>query len=570
MRGLAHVRPQRGHLGVDDVGDVDGVVVVRVRHHPGLGDRPVLEALVGQQLRVRERVPRVRVDRSDRRRARREVVRVARTDPDPVAFGALDQGSLRAYLPDDAADVAPELDGRHEPAVLVAEVAEEPHVRDADRLGRGLLLGAPDPGDLGPGDGRVEATGVAVGAHAVGHLDPGGGPGGHRARGAEVDVVGVGGDDESTLDLGVLQHGDIVGTRLKTGSPSVDHSPWPDPSRSARRPSSRRSSLPSRRQSRRRPGWCPTTRAYGATVDAPAGWERENTCSPTEKKGPRKLRKLLLKTYGPIASNIVRPCSSADSGHEEGRALDWMVNVRVPEQKVIAESFLAWVQAPDAFGNTAAIARRLGVSYLIWNNQTWRPRDGAWTDYNGCSRLKMRWKKYDTSCHRNHVHISFSWDGALARTSFWSGLVACPAPPVTVPSVPAVLTPVSDVPARAADPPAGQQDRRGLPGRSLPGASRRAGRPAGPRPGRRAGVRRGCGHAPAHGDTAGRPLGGPRLDRRGLPCRFDATALGGKGAPLSATVTVPVPTTGVVSLQLAGGMGHLAVDVTGYVVGAAT
>ena len=118
-----------------------------------------------------------------------------------------------------------------------------------------------------------------------------------------------------------------------------------------------------------------------------------------------------------------------------------MVNVRVPEQKVIAESFLAWVQSPDAFGNTATIARRLGVGYLIWNNQTWRPRDGAWTDYNGCTRPKMRWKKYDTTCHRNHVHVSFSWDGALARTSFWSGLVACPAPPVRVPSVPAVLTP---------------------------------------------------------------------------------------------------------------------------------
>ena len=43
-----------------------------------------------------------------------------------------------------------------------------------------------------------------------------------------------------------------------------------------------------------------------------------------------------------------------------------------------------------------------------------------------------------------------------------------------------------------------------------------------------------------------------------------------RAAAVRATVTVPVPTTGVVSLQLAGGMSHLAVDVTGYVVGAAT
>ena len=34
-------------------------------------------------------------------------------------------------------------------------------------------------------------------------------------------------------------------------------------------------------------------------------------------------------------------------------------------------------------------------------------------------------------------------------------------------------------------------------------------------------------------------------------------------------VTVPVGPEGLVSLQLAGGMGHLAVDVTGYSVGAA-
>ena len=313
----------------------------------------------------------------------------------------------------------------------------------------------------------------------------------------------------------------------------------------------------------------PTTRSYGAAVDAPAGWERENTCSPTEKKGPRKLRKLLLKTYGPISSNIVRPCTAADSGHEEGRALDWMVNVRVPEQKAVAESFLAWVQAPDAFGNTAAIARRLGISYLIWNNQMWRPRDGAWTDYAGCAAPKMRWKRYDSTCHRNHVHVSFSWDGALARTSFWSGLVACPPPPVTVQAVPALLTPVGEpVPVaatRLVDSKAGLGFATGA-CRVHPDV--RVDLPV-----------LGQGGLPAYGVAAvtlqvtATALDAPaelRAWTGGTALPFDATAVGGKGAPVSATVTVPVPTTGVVSLQLAGGMGHLAVDVTGYVVGAAT
>lgn len=312
----------------------------------------------------------------------------------------------------------------------------------------------------------------------------------------------------------------------------------------------------------------PTTRTYSATIDGAAGWERESSCSPTEKKGPRKLRTLLTRTYGVIPSNIVRPCSGADSGHEEGRALDWMVNVRVPDQRAIADSFLTWAQASDDFGNTAAMARRLGISYLIWNNQMWRPRDGQWSDYNGCTKRKMRFKRFDTTCHRDHVHVSFSWDGALGRTSFWSGWVACPAPPVE-PELPAVLTPVSGVlpvtPTRLLDSKTGQ----GLPaGGCRVHPEVRVDLPV-----------LGQGGVPAYDVAAvtlqvrATHLDAPtelRAWTGGTTEPFEAVALGGKGAPAVATVTVPVPTTGVVSLELAGGMGHLAVDVTGYVVGAAT
>ena len=84
----------------------------------------------------------------------------------------------------------------------------------------------------------------------------------------------------------------------------------------------------------------PSTRTFGNLVDNAARWERESGCSQTEKKGPKQLRTLLVATYGLVSSNILRPCSAADSGHEEGRALDWMVNARDPAQKVIAESYL--------------------------------------------------------------------------------------------------------------------------------------------------------------------------------------------------------------------------------------
>jgi hypothetical protein len=75
------------------------------------------------------------------------------------------------------------------------------------------------------------------------------------------------------------------------------------------------------------------------------------------------------------------------------------------------------------------MARRLGVMYLGWNNHFWGAysADAGWTDLKGCSTTPaMKAKGYDTYCHRNHLHISLSWEGALAYTSFWSGSPIAP------------------------------------------------------------------------------------------------------------------------------------------------
>jgi hypothetical protein len=313
----------------------------------------------------------------------------------------------------------------------------------------------------------------------------------------------------------------------------------------------------------------PTARALvSTTVDAPASWERESGCDPVEKKGPRKLRKLLLRTYGPVSSNIVRRCSSADSGHEEGRAIDWMVNVRDPRQREIAESFLTWLQAPDEAGNAAVMARRLGLSYVIWNNQMWRPASDTWTTYRDCDRPKMRWKKYDSTCHRNHIHVSFSWAGALGRTSFFTGYVACPAAWST-PWVPAILPPVSGVLPVAATRVLNTRRGAGLtdgPCRVAPDV--RLDVPV-----------LGAGAVPATGVSS--------VVLRVKVIRPDAQAqlrvwTAGTAAPAEpalvverrakgiATVTVPVGQDGLASVVLSGGMAHLVADVTGYTVGAAT
>jgi len=328
----------------------------------------------------------------------------------------------------------------------------------------------------------------------------------------------------------------------------------------------------------------PTAKSFGATIDGHPPWQRESTCSPTEKKGPRYLRRLLLATYGPVSSNIVRPCSLSDSGHEEGRALDWMTNVRVPEQKAMADAFVAWLQAPDGFGNPEAMARRLGISYVIWNNQTWRAYDPArgWTDYNRCATKKqMRKRALDTTCHRNHVHISFSWDGALKRTSYYTGFVACPAPLPPVPVLPVPTDPTLPVPVPVPDPvPVVTTPVTGpvlplAPARLL-GTKVGAGTVSGPcrvHPDVRLDLPvLGRGGVPAEGVAA--VVLRVRLIYPDAPATLQAWPAGAaqplETVPLDVTgrvaeVTVPVGTAGSVSLQLGGAMAHLRADVVGFV-----
>ncbi|HVU72107.1 MAG TPA: hypothetical protein VHE83_04035 [Mycobacteriales bacterium] len=148
------------------------------------------------------------------------------------------------------------------------------------------------------------------------------------------------------------------------------------------------------------------------------------SCDATAKPGAIALMNLLLKTYpGSTNMGIVHTCAEEGmtSEHAEGRALDWGVNRNVAKQKAQAQSFLTWLFATDADGNEQAMARRLGVMYVIWNDRIrmtggdWRPYDASICGKKGHS---------PTTCHENHVHISLTWAGAWKRTSFWTGKVA--------------------------------------------------------------------------------------------------------------------------------------------------
>jgi len=158
-----------------------------------------------------------------------------------------------------------------------------------------------------------------------------------------------------------------------------------------------------------------------------AAYVPANSCTATTRPGTDRLGKLLVATYPGTSFGGARSCpASPDSEHHDGRAVDWMNSVRKAKEKKQAQAVIDWLFAADDQGRPYANARRLGVMYVIWDNRIWgayRTGDG-WREYNGCEAEKKQVKSLDAACHRNHMHLSLSWAGALGRTSYWTGAVA--------------------------------------------------------------------------------------------------------------------------------------------------
>jgi peptidoglycan hydrolase-like protein with peptidoglycan-binding domain len=141
-------------------------------------------------------------------------------------------------------------------------------------------------------------------------------------------------------------------------------------------------------------------------VDPVSPYLPQVLCNPVDMAGPLMLRDLLLRTYdigrpGPIS----RGCTEGLSEHSEGRAMDWMVDSRKPAERAAAADFLAWLTREDGLN-----ARRLGVMYVIYDEK-------IWSVYN----VRAGWRP--SRGHVDHVHVSFSWNGARGNTSFWTGRV---------------------------------------------------------------------------------------------------------------------------------------------------
>jgi len=152
-------------------------------------------------------------------------------------------------------------------------------------------------------------------------------------------------------------------------------------------------------------------------LDATTGYQPQSTCTSAAKPGATALLNLLIATWGGSSSGISRSCAVGDtSEHKEGRALDWHMSVYNASQKKKVDEALAWMTA-----NNGEVAIRLGVMYIMWNQQIW-----------SVYYPEMGWRTFadrgsDTQNHKDHVHISLTWDGAMKQTSWWTGT------PVTTP-----------------------------------------------------------------------------------------------------------------------------------------
>ncbi len=173
----------------------------------------------------------------------------------------------------------------------------------------------------------------------------------------------------------------------------------------------------------------PAATGLPSGIESLARYVPANSCDPVAQPGTVKFAKLLTATYPGTSYGVTRTCGTdalPTSEHYDGRAIDWMNSVRNKKQADQAKAVISWLTATDADGNTYANARRLGVMYVIWNNKIWGAysTDRGWRAYSSCATHPE--KSWDSTCHRNHMHISLSWEGAMGATSYWTKSVATP------------------------------------------------------------------------------------------------------------------------------------------------
>ncbi|MGB6021835.1 MAG: peptidoglycan-binding protein [Ornithinimicrobium sp.] len=140
-------------------------------------------------------------------------------------------------------------------------------------------------------------------------------------------------------------------------------------------------------------------------IDAAEPWQPNVICDPVDKPGVEAFGNLIGQTYDRAHYTTSRSCIDQKSDHYDGRALDWPLDAGNPSDRRIGDAVAMWLSANDG-----EMAKRFGIQSIIWNAHSWRPNGSGWQGYVG------------QSAHTDHIHFSFTWDGAMMRTSWWTGL----------------------------------------------------------------------------------------------------------------------------------------------------
>ena len=189
---------------------------------------------------------------------------------------------------------------------------------------------------------------------------------------------------------------------------------------------------------------------YVLPIDAYASYQPQTKCAHTDRPGTVALGQWLAARGGAYGGTLRACGGGGTSEHKDGRAFDWTLDARDLDDRAVADAFIVEVFADDELGDTDALARRMGIMYIIWNDKMY----ASWEDFEPKNYLSSSCRNRRTCSptlrHRDHMHISLSMAGAKARTSWYVeasvASVASVAPVVpiapVVPPVPVPPTPV--------------------------------------------------------------------------------------------------------------------------------
>ena len=161
---------------------------------------------------------------------------------------------------------------------------------------------------------------------------------------------------------------------------------------------------------------------YSGPVDDYATYQPQSVCRHHATTGAKQLAAWITKRYDGTAAATLRPCSGGSSEHKDGRAIDWTMDAAKKADRREVAGFLDRLFATDADGNEHALARRMGIMYVIWDDHIWSAYGDPHFDErdylnSACPSLR---KCSKTLRHRDHVHISLSKPGGRAATTWYS------------------------------------------------------------------------------------------------------------------------------------------------------